>query len=171
MSRFFWSVMQSWIYESMDFVGKSKHGFVVLSHASFCQSIIDGCELARTVAHYVKRCSFSDWVRDGLLSSWRVTEFRELYSRALAFMLNVEELKLTKIPINKNLLKTRSMMELECLTSLSLDLCVIEDVEAKHIHKLSTLQLKFLMIKALHKHPMTTRYPSLNSYPSPLVPC
>ena len=142
--RFFCSVMLPWIFESMGFAGKNPNGYPALNHAPFCRSIIRGCESARTMATYVKRCSFSDWIQDENESSpsWCNTEFQILYSRALAFMLNVEELKLTKICINKYLLK--SIVELKCLTSLSLDLCLIGEVKAKDIRKLSTLQLKYL---------------------------
>jgi hypothetical protein len=127
----------------MGFAGKTKSS-LDLNHAAFCRSIIRGCESARTIATYVKRCSFSDWIQDENDStpSWYNTEFQTLYSKALAFMPNVEELELEKIHINKYLLK--SIMELKSLTSLSLELCRIGKVKAKDIRKLSTLQLKHL---------------------------
>jgi hypothetical protein len=142
--RFFCSIMLPWIFESLKFAGKNLNGSLVLNHAPFCRSIIRGCGSARTMATYVKRCSFSDWIQDENESSpsWFNTEFQILYSRALAFMPNVEELKLKKISIDKYLLK--SMMELKCLTSLSLDLCLIGGEKAKVIRKLSTLKLKYL---------------------------
>ena len=142
--RFFCSVMLPWIFESLGFAGDNPNGSFDLNHAPFCRSIIRGCGSARTMATYVKRCSFSDWIQDENDSprSWYNTEFQILYSRALAFMPNVEELKLTKIYFNKYLLK--SIMELKCLTSLSLDLCLIGEVKAKDIRKLATLQLKYL---------------------------
>lgn len=98
------------------------------------------------MATYVQRCSFSDWIPDpdDPLSSWCDTEFQTLYSRALALMPNVKELKLTRIYINKHLLK--SIMELKCLTSLSLDLCFIGKAKDKDVRKLSTLRLKSLRL-------------------------
>ena len=142
--RFFCSVMLPWIFESLEFAGKNPNGHFTLNHAPFCRNIIRGCKSARTMATYVKRCSFSNWIQDEYESSpsWCNTEFQILYSRALAFMPNVEELKLTKICINKYLLK--SIMELKCLTSLSLDFCLIGEVKTKDIRKLSTLRLKYL---------------------------
>ena len=142
--RFFCSVMLPWIFESTEFEGKSSNGALKLNHAPFCRSIIRGCGSALTMATYVKRCSFSDWIQhenDSTPSSYN-TEFQILYSRALAFMPNVEELKLSDISINKYLL--RSIMELKCLTSLSLDFCLIGEVKAKDIRKLSSLRLKHL---------------------------
>ena len=142
MCRFFCSVMLPWIFESMEFTGKNQNGS--LNHTPFCRSIIRGCESARTVATFVKRCSFSDWIENEFPPSWYNTEFQILYSKALAFMPNVEELKLTKTSINKYLLK--SILGLKCLTSLSLDLSPIQvgAVKAKDIRKLSTLRLKRL---------------------------
>ena len=140
--RFFCSVMLPWIFESMEFTGKNQNGS--LNHTPFCRSIIRGCESARTVATFVKRCSFSDWIENEFPPSWYNTEFQILYSKALAFMPNVEELKLTKTSINKYMLK--SILGLKCLTSLSLDLSPIQvgAVKAKDIRKLSTLRLKRL---------------------------
>ena len=142
--RFFCSVMLPWIYESMGFAGKNSNGSFDINHAPFCRSIIRGCESARTMATYVKRCSFSDWIHDEYDStpSWYNTEFQALYSRALAFMPNVEELELKRIHINKYLLK--GLMELKNLRSLSLDFCRIWEVKTKEIRKLSTLQLEHL---------------------------
>ena len=142
--RFFCSVMLPWIFESMEFTGKNPNGSPDLNHAPFCRSIIRGCGSARTMATYVKRCSFSDWIQDEyeFPASWCSTEFQILYSRALAFMPNVEELNLTKIHINKYLL--RSIVGLNCLTSLSLAFCRFKEVKVKNIRKLSTLQLKHL---------------------------
>jgi hypothetical protein len=141
--RFFCSVMLPWIFESMEFAGKNPNGSLN-HHAPFCRSIIRGCESARTMATFVKRCSFFDWIENEFPPSWYNTEFQILYSKALAFMPNVEELELTKISINKYLLK--SITGLRCLTSLSLDLCLIQigAVKDKDIRKLSTLQLKCL---------------------------
>ena len=140
--RFFCSVMLPWIYESMGFAGKT-NGPHDVNHAPFCRSIISGCESARIMATYVKRCSFSEWIQDEYFpseSSWSNEGFQTLYSRALAFMPNVEELKLTMISFNKYLLK--STLELKCLTSLSLDNCSFGKLKLKDLHKLSTLQLK-----------------------------
>ena len=55
-------------------------------------------------------------------------------------MLNIEKLKLTKISFNKHLLK--SILELKCLTSLSLDFCYFKKLKLKDLYELSTLQLK-----------------------------
>ncbi|KAF8804915.1 hypothetical protein BYT27DRAFT_7169820 [Phlegmacium glaucopus] len=142
--RFFCSVMLPWIFESIEFAGKNPNGSLSLNHAPFCRSIIHGSGSAQTMATYVKRCSFSDWILDqnDTPSSWCNKEFQTLYSRALALMPNVEELKLTRIYINKHLLK--SIMELKCLTSLSLDRCLVR--KAKDIRKLSTLRLKYLRL-------------------------
>ena len=140
--RFFCSVMLPWIFESLEFAGKYPNDHFTLNHAPFCRNIIRGCKSAQTMATYVKRCSFSNWIQDEYEPSWCNTEFQILYSRALAFMPNVEELKLTKICINKYLLK--SIMELKCLTSLSLDFCLIGEVKTKDIRKLSALRLKYL---------------------------
>lgn len=142
--RFFCSVMLPWMFECMEFSGTNSNGPHDFNHASFCRSIIRGCESARTMATYVKRCLFSDWIQSEIDStpSWYNTEFQVLYSKALAFMPNVEKLILEKIRINKYLVK--SIMELKSLTSLSLDYCRIGEVKAKVIRKLSTLQLKHL---------------------------
>ena len=144
--RFFCSVMLPWIFESMAFAGKSSNGTIAFNHTPFCRSILHGCKSARIMATYVKRCSFSDWIPDqnDSPSSWSSTEFQILYSRALAFMPNVEELKLTKVSISKYLLK--SIMELKCLTSLSLDFCCIGKAKDKDIRKLSSLRLKYLRL-------------------------
>ena len=141
--RFFCSVMLPWMFESIAFEGNT-NGSLDLNHAAFCRNIISGCGSARTMATYVKRCLFSDWVQDESDSapSWHKMEFLALYSRALAFMPNVEELKLKKTHINKYLLK--SIKELRNLTSLSLDSCLLGEVKSKDIRKLSTLQLKHL---------------------------
>ena len=143
--RFFCSVMLPWIFEFMEFSGKNPNGSLDFNHAPFCRSIIRGCGSARTMATYVKRCSFSDWIQfgnDDSTPSWFNTEFQTLYSKALAFMPNIEELTLKRIHINKHLLK--SIMELKSLTSLSLEFCRIGEVKAKDIRKLSILQLKHL---------------------------
>lgn len=139
--RFFCSVMLPWIFESMTFAGKNSDG-IALNYAPFCRSVIHGCGSARIMATYVKRCSLTDWVPDryNSPSSWCNMEFQLLYSRALALMPNVEELRLMKTYIDKNLLK--SIMELKCLTSLSLDYCTLLKTKDKHIRKLSTLRLK-----------------------------
>ena len=139
--RFFCSVMLPWIFESMEFATSVSRD---LKLAPFCRSIISGCGSARIMATYVKRCSFSDWIQDQNDSTpcWYNLEFQTLYSRALAFMPNVEELKLTKITINRKLLKR--IVELKCLTSLSLNFCDFGEIKAKDICKLSTLQLKHL---------------------------
>ena len=136
--------MLPWIFESIEFASGNPNES--LNHAPFCRSIIQGCGSAQTMATYVKRCSFSDWIPDSndSPSSWCHTEFQMLYSRALVLMPNVEELKLTRIYINKYLLK--SIMELKCLTSLSLDLCLIGKAKDKDIRKLSTLRLKSLRL-------------------------
>ena len=143
--RFFCSVMLPWIFESLVFEGKKSNGSLNLNHAPFFRSIIRGCGSARTMATYVKRCWFWDWMQDENDStpSWSIAEFQTLYSRALAFMPNVEELKLSRVDINKYLLK--SIMELKCLTSLTLDFSRGE-VKTKNIRKLSTLHLKHLRL-------------------------
>ena len=146
--RFFCSVMLPWIFESIAFEGNT-NGSLDLNHAAFCRNIIRGCGSARTMATYVKRCLFLDWILDqnDSTQSWYKKEFQALYSRALAFMPNVEELKLERTHINKYLLK--SIMELKSLTTLSLDYCLIGEVKAKSIRKLSTLQLKHLRFVVL----------------------
>lgn len=144
--RFFCSVMLPWIFESIEFAGKNLNGSPSSNHAPFCRSILHGCGSAQAMATHVKLCSFSDWISDpnDPPLSWCNMEFQTLYSRALALMPNVEELKLRKIYINKPLLK--SIMKLKRLTSLSLDLCRIGKAKDKDIHKLSTLGLKSLRL-------------------------
>ena len=144
--RFFCSVMLPWIFECMEFSGKSSNGSRVLgNYAPFCRSILHGRGSARTMASYVKRCAFSDWIdildQNPSPSSW-YTEFQTLYSRALAFMPNVEELVLTDVGINRPLLK--SIMKLKCLTSLSLEYSFIGQAKGRDIRILSHLRLKHL---------------------------
>ena len=146
MCRFFCSIMLPWIFESINFAGKNSNGFPSLNYAPFCRSIIQGCGSAQIMATYVKRCSFSDWIPgpNDPSSSWCNMAFQTLYSKALALMPNVEELKLTRICIDKYLLK--NMVGLRRLTSLSLDHCFIRKVKDKDIRKLSALRLKYLRL-------------------------
>ena len=139
------------MFESVELTDMDQNEFS-LGHTPFCQSVINGCGSARIIATYIKRCLFSanlDVFRSKL-------ELQTLSAAALGLMPNVEELNLTNISITKD--PFRSMIKLECLTSLSLDrISWGEDDE--DLRKLSVLRLKSLrFFKSLDDSPMFHDY-------------
>ncbi|KAF8154467.1 hypothetical protein B0H34DRAFT_524368 [Crassisporium funariophilum] len=145
--RYFCSVMLPWIFESLIFVGddSKQAGTSSPNYTSFCRSIVNGSGAAQIMAHHVKRCTFLGWIPDHTqLDSVFKQEFLKLYSKAMVTMLNLDELRLKKVSLNKTFFK--AVTSLQRLRRLTLDGCTFPNIPNKDFRKLASLQLTSLSL-------------------------
>lgn len=144
--RFFSSIALPRIFAKMEFSGRTSQA---RSTSRFCRALLSNQKLAKTLAQYVKTCTFSSWeVRgfDSDVMAWARDAFFSMYCNALGEMTRVESITFNFVPIDKHILK--AMKKLPYLNTLRFSRCSLaEGLNLEDVKTYAqTLRLRSLVI-------------------------
>jgi hypothetical protein len=119
--KFFCAIALPRLFEKMTFCATSLGQGTI----AFCRQLVNNQSMAPSLALYVKSCVFSEWLPQHALGSTWTRSFLQLCTHSLARLVNVEELTLSKIPVNRTFWD--AICSLKNLRSLTVHGCDFED--------------------------------------------
>ena len=116
--RFFCAACLPRVFRVMEYSGQV-HGESTPSYAKFCRELNAGDETACYLAQHVKECTISHWMQAVEKGQWVFGNFLKVYIKSITSLVNLEALRLHRVPIDLKFLEALGALEKLKLLSVS----------------------------------------------------